>query len=67
MRLIRLPEVLDRTALKKTSVYKLITEGDFPPPVKVGAMSAWVEQEVIDWIADRAAARQSTSSTFASS
>ena len=67
MKLIRLPEVLDRTALKKTSVYKLITEGDFPPPVKVGSMSAWVEQEVIDWIADRAAARQSMSSTCASS
>ena len=27
MKLIRLPEVLERTAMKKTSVYKLITEG----------------------------------------
>lgn len=67
MKLIRLPEVLERTAMKKTSVYKLITEGEFPPPVKIGPMSAWVEQEIIDWISERACARQSMSSTVASS
>ena len=50
MKLIRLPEVLDRTAMKKTSVYKLITEGEFPPPVKIGYASFWADEEIDDWI-----------------
>ena len=53
MKLIRLPEVLDRVSLKKTAVYKLIAEGEFPKPVKLtSTTSAWVEDEVTDWIAD---------------
>ena len=65
MKLIRLPEVLERTAMKKTSVYKLITEGDFPPPVKIGGISAWVDQEITDWISGRASARQASQTTSA--
>jgi len=35
-RLIRLPEVLDRTGLKKTALYKYMGEGKFPNKVKLG-------------------------------
>lgn len=58
MNLIRLPEVLERVALKKTLVYKLIAEGEFPRPVKAGVASLWVDEEIDDWICDMAARRQ---------
>lgn len=57
MKLIRLPEVLERVGLKKTSVYKLMAEEEFPRPTKLGTASAWVEQEIDDWIMERVAAR----------
>jgi prophage regulatory protein len=49
-RLLRLAEVLNLTALGRTATYALIARGDFPPPIKVGRTSRWVEQEVEDWI-----------------
>lgn len=62
MKLIRLPEVLDRVGLKKTSVYKLMAEDEFPRPTKLGAASAWIDSEIDEWIRTRASARQSMSS-----
>lgn len=50
MKLIRLPEVLARVTLKKTAVYKLMSEDEFPRPVKLGGASAWVEAEIDDWL-----------------
>lgn len=60
MKLIRLSDVLDRVPLGKTAVYKLIAEDEFPRPVKLGTASAWVEQEINEWIAERAARRSSS-------
>lgn len=50
-RLIRLPEVLQRTGYGKAWIYLLIGEGRFPAPVKIGARAvAFVESEVDEWI-----------------
>lgn len=50
-RLIRLPEVLKRTGYGKAWIYRLISEGRFPAPVKIGIRSiAFVECEIEDWI-----------------
>lgn len=62
MKLIRLPEVMDRVALRKTAIYKLMSDGDFPRPIKVGAASLWVEEEIDDWICDVAASRDRNTS-----
>lgn len=67
MKLIRLPEVLERVALKKTAVYKLMAEEEFPRPVKLGSASAWVEAEIEDWISERMTERPATSSMQPSS
>lgn len=49
--LIRLPEVLKRTGFGKAWVYRLISEGRFPAPVKIGVRAvAFVESEVNEWI-----------------
>jgi len=42
VRLIRLPEVKARVGLSRSSIYLKISEGTFPPPVKLGVRSvAW--------------------------
>lgn len=46
MRLIRLPQVLDRVALGRAAVYERVKAGTFPAPIKLGAASAWVEEEL---------------------
>lgn len=52
--LIRLPEVMSRSSLKKAWIYKLISQGRFPKPVKIGARAiAFVENEVDDLINQR--------------
>lgn len=67
MKLIRLPEVLERVGLKKTSVYKLMSEEEFPRPTKLGTASAWVEEEIETWIKERAAERPASPTTETSS
>ena len=50
-RLIRLPEVLERTGYGKAWIYRLIRESRFPAPVKIGVRAvAFVESEVDEWI-----------------
>ena len=50
--LIRLPEVLKRTGFGKAWIYRLINEGLFPQPIKIGSRAiAFVESEVDEWIA----------------
>ena len=58
LRLLRLPEVIDRTGLSSSGIYAMAANGAFPKPVKLSARSsAWVESEVSDWLATRVAER----------
>jgi prophage regulatory protein len=51
-RILRLPNVLDRTGLSRSTVYQRVTEGRFPRPVSLGARAVgWIEAEVEEWIA----------------
>ena len=59
MRLIKLKEVMQKTSLGHSSIYKFIAEGTFPKQVFLGARSvAWVESEVDEWILDRIKSRR---------
>jgi prophage regulatory protein len=50
-RLLRLPDVLQRTGLSRTSLYRLAAAQRFPKPVKIGLRSsAWRQSEVSEWI-----------------
>lgn len=54
----RLPSVLARTGLSRSEVYRRISSGHFPAPVKLGERaSAWPEHEVTAWCEARIAAR----------
>lgn len=50
IRFLRLKEVLARTGISRSQVYKLEAEGRFPARVKLGSISvAWVDAEVEAW------------------
>jgi prophage regulatory protein len=50
-KILRLPIVLDRTGLSRSTVYQRVTEGKFPRPVSLGARAVgWIETEVEEWI-----------------
>jgi prophage regulatory protein len=56
--LIRRKEVEKLTALSRSRIYALMSEGEFPKNVKLGTMSvAWVEAEVRGWVNARIAER----------
>jgi len=58
MRFIKLKEVIERTGLGRSSVYKQMSEGTFPKNVSLGDRAvAWVESEIEDWIMERVAER----------
>ena len=57
-RIIRLKTVLARTGLSRSTLYRKVTEGTFPPRVKISVHgTGWHESLVNIWIADPAAYR----------
>ena len=52
-KILRLGEVLDRTGLSRSTLYRKIAEGTFPAQVKISARSAgWYEADLDRWFAD---------------
>ena len=53
---IRLHQVKEITSLSKSSIYRLMADGDFPKQVALGARSVvWVKSQVEDWCAEKVA------------
>ena len=51
---LRLPAVMARCGLRRTSIYRGIGEGTFPAPVALGARAvAWRESDIEAWLATR--------------
>ncbi len=47
----RLPEVMSRTGLSRSTIYELISKGRFPSQIGLGPRAVgWVESEIVDWI-----------------
>ncbi len=58
VRFVRLPEVMARTGLSRSTIYVRVAEGRFPKPVPLGARSVgWIESELDEWFSDRIAER----------
>jgi prophage regulatory protein len=57
--LLRLPQVLERTGLRRASLYAKIKQNQFPEPIPLGVGGrtvAWIDREVQSWIDERIAA-----------
>ena len=64
MRVIRLIEVINKTGLKKTTIYKLIKGKSFPEAIALGERAVgWLESEIEAWIKDRILERDQTCHT----
>ena len=52
--LLRLPMVMQTTGLARSTIYKLISQSEFPVPIKLSKRAvAWLQTEVEGWIASR--------------
>ena len=50
-RILRMPEVCAITGLGKSTIYKKLTEGIFPRPVRLGPRAiGWKIRDVYDWL-----------------
>lgn len=54
VRFLRLPQVLERTCLTKSTLYEMVGRGEFPKQVKISQRSvAWRESDVDAWCRTR--------------
>ncbi|MFV0492874.1 MAG: helix-turn-helix transcriptional regulator [Pseudorhodobacter sp.] len=51
---LRRPAVEELTGLSRTTIYKLMNQGEFPRPVKLTKKAvAWPESAITDWLNSR--------------
>ena len=57
-RILRLPDVINHTGLRRTMIYQLEALGDYPTKLKLGCRTVgWIETEVDAWLEARVNAR----------
>ena len=53
-RILRLPAVLERIQLSKSTVYAMLKRGDFPQPIALGPRArAWRTEDIENWLNSR--------------
>ncbi|GAA3716974.1 AlpA family transcriptional regulator [Oceanisphaera sediminis] len=58
MRFLRLKDVIDKTGLSRSTIYRQIAEGCFPKGIPLGGKATgWLESEIEDWMLERLAKR----------
>jgi prophage regulatory protein len=52
--ILRLPEVMRLTGLGRSTIYRLLAAGQFPPPVRLSVRAVgWRRTDVDHWTAER--------------
>ena len=65
-KLLRRRDVEELTGLSRASVYRLISEGEFPRPVRVSATAVrWKASDIAAWIRSRPLSESELASTAA--
>jgi len=55
--LLRLPAVMERVGYRRSTIYRLVGSGEFPPPIELGPNAiAWSSDEIDAWINHRISA-----------
>ena len=53
-RLLNRAEVETKTGLGRSTIYRLMRQGEFPTPIKIGPRAVrWPQSELDDWLASR--------------
>lgn len=55
IKLLTIEQVCEATGLAASTIYQLVTSGDFPKPVKVGRQNKWRESTLVAWLDRREA------------
>lgn len=50
LRMLRIDKVLELFPISKVSLYRLIKDGKFPAPMKLGATNVWSSAELRNWL-----------------
>ncbi len=49
-KIIRLPQVIQETGLSRSTIYSLMSKGDFPQSISLGERAVgWLQEEVEQW------------------
>ncbi len=57
--ILRLPAVLARTGLSRSTVYLMVSKDQFPAPVSLGERAVgWVESQIDQWLDEKITASQ---------
>jgi prophage regulatory protein len=60
VKLLRFPSVREMTGLSRSTIWRLERRGEFPRHHRIAPnVVAWVEEDLIGWIEERTAGRQS--------
>lgn len=52
--ILRRPAVENATGLSRSTLYQMISEGDFPKPIKLGKRSVgWRKADIVAWLDSR--------------
>ena len=52
--ILRLPQVMARTGLTRSTIYAKVSTGEFPEPINLGARAVgWLSDEVEAWLIAR--------------
>ena len=58
-RLLRMPQVMDRTGLSRSTIYLRLEQGRFPKSIPLGGRAVgWLESELDAWIVEQVQARR---------
>jgi prophage regulatory protein len=53
-RFLRLPEVMTRTGLSRTTIYRKVARSEFPRPVHISErVTGWLDTDITAWMDDR--------------
>jgi prophage regulatory protein len=54
IRILRRPDVEARTGLSRSTIYAMMSDGEFPQPVRLGKRAVgWPESAISDWLESR--------------
>lgn len=57
-KVLRRTDVEKMIGLSRSTIYKMIADGDFPHPIKIGARAVgWLESDICQWLNERSGGR----------
>ena len=61
-KIIRLPEVKNKTGLSRSSIYLRMSNGEFPQSISLGSRAiGWLDADIEQWLDERIAASKAAS------